>query len=114
MIYSRYTFFTELKACSSHTPIEKGSPAHTKLCAFIDKFGGRVESGFEIFARLCCSDSKDQISSVPLERLIFEAPNRKMQLLFGQLGAVSLIGSLIQTLQLVWKVRAATLQFGFV
>jgi hypothetical protein len=84
------------------------------LCAFIDKFGERVESGFEIFARLCCSDSKDQISSVPLERLIFEAPNRKMQLLFGQLGAVSLIGSLIQTLQLVWKVRAATLQFGFV
>ena len=66
-----------------------------------------MESGFEIFARLCCSDSKDQISSVPLERLIFEAPNRKMQLLFGQLGAVSLIGSLIQTLQFVWKVRVA-------
>ena len=61
--------------------------------------------GFEIFARLCCSDSKDQISDVLLERLIFEVPNRKMQLLFGQLGAVSLIGSLIQTLQSVWKVR---------
>jgi hypothetical protein len=95
----------ELQAFESRAPIESGSPAHKKLCAFIDKFGQRVRFGFEIFARLCCSDSKDQISDVSLERLIFEVPNRKMQLLFGQLGAVSLIGSLIQTLQSVWKVR---------
>jgi hypothetical protein len=77
------------------------------LCSFIDKYGQRLTTGFEIFARLCCSNSKDEISNAPLDRLIFEAPNREMQLLFGQLGAVSLMGSLIQTLQIVWKVRVA-------
>ncbi len=61
--------------------------------------------GCEVFARLCYSDSKDQIRDVKIEKLHSEAPNHKMQLLFGQLGAVSLISSLIQTLQSVWKVR---------
>jgi hypothetical protein len=61
--------------------------------------------GFELFARLCCSNAKDEISAVSVERLIYDVPNRKMQLLFGQLGAVSLIGSLIQNLQFIWKVR---------
>ena len=61
--------------------------------------------GFELFARLCCSNTKDEISGVSVERLIYDVPNRKMQLLFGQLGAVSLIGSLIQSLQFIWKVR---------
>jgi len=47
---------------------------------------------------------QDEIDSdVLLERLTQEVPNRKMQLLFGQLGAVALIGSLIQTLQTIWQ-----------
>ncbi len=82
----------------------KGSPSHNMLCTFLDKYGQRLTAAFETFARLCCSNSKNEISDTPLDRLIFEAPNCEMQLLFGQLGAVSLMSSLIQTLQVVWKV----------
>jgi hypothetical protein len=105
---ARYTFLNQLKSCSARETDAKGSSAHSMLCTFIDKYGQRLAAGFEVFARLCCTNAKDEISDVALERLIFETPNREMQLLFGQLGAVSLIGSLIQTLEFVWKVRIST------
>jgi len=103
VVFSLYTFYVELQSFASRVRSDGGLP-DLELCSFIDKYGLRMKTAFELFARLCCSNSKDEIDSdVPLERLTQEVPNRKMQLLFGQLGAVALIGSLIQTLQTIWQ-----------